>query len=71
MLELPHIVIILLGVILTPADTAPGQIVKTSPDTPSRLRQGINVDSELNNGFALSARIKYRYKQNHIAARNT
>ncbi len=49
----PWAVALLVAAILTPTDAALGQTVVTSPSVPSRLRQGINVESGLNDGLAL------------------
>ncbi len=49
----PWAVALLVAAILTPTDAALGQAVVTSPNVPSRLRQGINVESGLNDGLAL------------------
>ncbi len=49
----PWAVALLVAAILTPTDAALGQTVVTSPNVPSRLRQGINVESGLNDGLAL------------------
>ncbi|MDT0618610.1 sodium:proton antiporter [Salinisphaera sp. P385] len=46
-------VALLVAAILTPTDAALGQTVVTSPAIPPRLRQGINVESGLNDGLAL------------------
>lgn len=46
-------VAMLVAAILTPTDAALGQSVVTSPAVPLRLRQGINVESGLNDGLAL------------------
>lgn len=44
---------LLVAAILAPTDAALGQAVVTSPRVPLRLRQGINVESGLNDGLAL------------------
>ncbi|GJL54942.1 MAG: sodium:proton antiporter [Nitrospirales bacterium] len=44
---------LLVAAILAPTDAALGQTVVTSPSVPSHLRQGINVESGLNDGLAL------------------
>jgi NhaP-type Na+/H+ or K+/H+ antiporter len=49
----PWILALLVAAILTPTDAALGQTVVTSPSVPSHLRQGINVESGLNDGLAL------------------
>lgn len=42
-----------LGAILAPTDAALGQAVVSSPLVPLRIRQGLNVESGLNDGIAL------------------
>ncbi|HHN67704.1 MAG TPA: sodium:proton antiporter [Thermopetrobacter sp.] len=44
---------LLVAAILTPTDAALGQAVVSSPSVPLRLRQGVNVESGLNDGMAL------------------
>ena len=44
---------LLLAVILAPTDAALGQAVVTLPDLPSRVRQGLNVESGLNDGICV------------------
>jgi NhaP-type Na+/H+ or K+/H+ antiporter len=44
-----------LAAVLAPTDAALGQVVVTSPDVPLRVRQGLNVESGLNDGIALPA----------------
>lgn len=46
-------VLILMALILSPTDAALGQAVVTSKDVPEKVRQTINVESGLNDGFAL------------------
>ncbi len=46
-------VALLVAAILTPTDAALGQTVVSSPTVPFLLRQGINVESGLNDGLAL------------------
>ncbi len=41
-----------LGVILAPTDAALGQAVVANPQVPQRIRQGLNVESGLNDGLA-------------------
>ena len=43
----------LVGVILAPTDAALGQAVVSNPRVPERIRQGLNVESGLNDGIAL------------------
>jgi NhaP-type Na+/H+ or K+/H+ antiporter len=44
---------VIVGVILAPTDAALGQAVVTEPRVPSRIRQGLNVESGLNDGICL------------------
>ena len=44
---------LLLAVILAPTDAALGQAVVTLPGLPSRVRQGLNVESGLNDGICV------------------
>jgi NhaP-type Na+/H+ or K+/H+ antiporter len=44
---------LLLAVILAPTDAALGQAVVTLPTLPSRVRQGLNVESGLNDGLCV------------------
>ena len=44
---------LLLAVILAPTDAALGQAVVTLPGLPSRIRQGLNVESGLNDGICV------------------
>src|SRR5213078_882612 len=44
---------LLLAVILAPTDAALGQAVVTLPALPSRVRQGLNVESGLNDGICV------------------
>jgi NhaP-type Na+/H+ or K+/H+ antiporter len=43
----------ILGVILAPTDAALGQAVVTEPRVPGRVRQGLNVESGLNDGICV------------------
>jgi NhaP-type Na+/H+ or K+/H+ antiporter len=43
----------LLAVLLAPTDAALGQAVVTEPRLPSRIRQGLNVESGLNDGICV------------------
>jgi NhaP-type Na+/H+ or K+/H+ antiporter len=45
--------LLLLGVVLAPTDAALGQAVVTDPRLPSRIRQGLNVESGLNDGICV------------------
>ncbi len=44
---------VVLAVLLTPTDAALGQAVVTEPRLPSRIRQGLNVESGLNDGICV------------------
>jgi len=44
---------LILGVILAPTDAALGQAVVTEPRIPQRIRQGLNVESGLNDGICV------------------
>jgi NhaP-type Na+/H+ or K+/H+ antiporter len=44
---------LLLAVVLAPTDAALGQAVVTLPSLPSRVRQGLNVESGLNDGLCV------------------
>src|SRR5262249_7195530 len=44
---------LILPVILAPTDAALGQAVVTDPRLPSRIRQGLNVESGLNDGICV------------------
>ena len=44
---------VLLGAVLAPTDAALGQAVVSNPLVPVRIRQGLNVESGLNDGIAL------------------
>ena len=43
----------ILGVVLAPTDAALGQAVVTEPRVPPRIRQGLNVESGLNDGICV------------------
>ena len=43
----------MVGILLAPTDAALGQAVVTLPDLPSRIRQGLNVESGLNDGICV------------------
>jgi NhaP-type Na+/H+ or K+/H+ antiporter len=43
----------ILGIILAPTDAALGQAVVTEPRVPGRIRQGLNVESGLNDGICV------------------
>ncbi len=44
---------VILGIILAPTDAALGQAVVTEPRVPGRIRQGLNVESGLNDGICV------------------
>src|SRR5204862_35369 len=44
---------LVLAVLLAPTDAALGQAVVTEPRLPSRIRQGLNVESGLNDGICV------------------
>ena len=44
---------LVLAVVLAPTDAALGQAVVTEPSLPSRIRQGLNVESGLNDGICV------------------
>ena len=44
---------VIVGVILAPTDAALGQAVVTEPRVPTRIRQGLNVESGLNDGICV------------------
>lgn len=44
---------LIVGVVLAPTDAALGQAVVTEPKVPSRIRQGLNVESGLNDGICV------------------
>ncbi len=44
---------LILGVVLAPTDAALGQAVVTDPRVPGRIRQGLNVESGLNDGICV------------------
>jgi NhaP-type Na+/H+ or K+/H+ antiporter len=44
---------IILGIVLAPTDASLGQSVVSNPKVPVRIRQALNIESGLNDGFAL------------------
>src|SRR3982751_6039434 len=44
---------VILAVVLAPTDAALGQAVVTEPRVPQRIRQGLNVESGLNDGICV------------------
>src|SRR5204862_7534929 len=44
---------LIIGVVLTPTDAALGQAVVSNPRIPARIRQGLNVESGLNDGICV------------------
>ena len=53
--ELLFVEALILAVILAPTDAALGQVVVSSPSVPERIRQSLNIESGVNDGFALPA----------------
>jgi sodium/hydrogen antiporter len=51
--ELAFIEAVALAIVLAPTDAALGQAVVTDPRVPSRVRQGLNVESGLNDGICV------------------
>ncbi len=51
--DLTFVEAIVVGILLAPTDAALGQAVVTLPDLPSRIRQGLNVESGLNDGICV------------------
>jgi NhaP-type Na+/H+ or K+/H+ antiporter len=51
--QLPWIEAVLVAIVLAPTDAALGQAVVTDPRIPSRIRQGLNVESGLNDGMCV------------------
>jgi sodium/hydrogen antiporter len=51
--QLTLIEAVLLAIVLAPTDAALGQAVVTDPRVPSRVRQGLNVESGLNDGICV------------------
>jgi sodium/hydrogen antiporter len=51
--ELALIEAVLLAIVLAPTDAALGQAVVSDPRVPSRIRQGLNVESGLNDGICV------------------
>ena len=51
--ELLFIEAIILAIVLAPTDAALGQAVVTDPRIPSRIRQGLNIESGLNDGICV------------------
>jgi NhaP-type Na+/H+ or K+/H+ antiporter len=51
--QLPWIEAVLVAIVLAPTDAALGQTVVTDPRIPSRIRQGLNVESGLNDGICV------------------
>ena len=61
---------VILGVVLAPTDAALGQAVVTEPRVPARIRQGLNVESGLNDGICvplLFAAVAAADVQSHIS----
>ncbi|MFZ0043524.1 MAG: cation:proton antiporter [Solirubrobacteraceae bacterium] len=51
--ELSILECLVLAIVLAPTDAALGQAVVTEPSLPSRIRQGLNVESGLNDGICV------------------
>jgi len=51
--ELTPLAALVLAIVLAPTDAALGQAVVTEPALPSRVRQGLNVESGLNDGICV------------------
>ena len=51
--ELLLIEAVILAIVLAPTDAALGQAVVTDPRIPSRIRQGLNIESGLNDGICV------------------
>ena len=51
--DLPLIEAVLLAIVLAPTDAALGQAVVTDPRVPARVRQGLNIESGLNDGICV------------------
>ena len=65
---------VILGVILAPTDAALGQAVVTDPRVPGRIRQGLNVESGLNDGICvplLFAAVAAADVESHISGGRT
>ena len=68
---------VILGVILAPTDAALGAAVVTEPRVPARIRQGLNVESGLNDGICVpllfaavaAADVESDISEGHRAAR--
>ena len=65
---------VILGVVLAPTDAALGQAVVTEPRVPGRIRQGLNVESGLNDGICvplLFAAVAAADVESHISGGRT
>ena len=65
---------VIVGVILAPTDAALGQAVVTEPRVPGRIRQGLNVESGLNDGICvplLFAAVAAADVESHISGGRT
>ena len=51
--DLTFIECVVVGILLAPTDAALGQAVVTLPELPSRVHQGLNVESGLNDGICV------------------
>ncbi len=65
---------VIIGVVLAPTDAALGQAVVTNPRVPGRIRQGLNVESGLNDGICvplLFAAVAAADVESHISGGRT
>ena len=65
---------VIIGVVLAPTDAALGQAVVTDPRVPGRIRQGLNVESGLNDGICvplLFAAVAAADVESHISGGRT
>ena len=65
---------VIVGVVLAPTDAALGQAVVTDPRVPGRIRQGLNVESGLNDGICvplLFAAVAAADVESHISGGRT
>ena len=65
---------VIVGVVLAPTDAALGQAVVTDPRVPGRIRQGLNIESGLNDGICvplLFAAVAAADVESHISGGRT
>ena len=65
---------VIIAVVLAPTDAALGQAVVTNPRVPGRIRQGLNVESGLNDGICvplLFAAVAFADVESHISEGRT